>query len=90
MSRSVVLTVDNIALEAEVPLAATLRQFLVEAKGPAGEAMLTDGIRALSPDLELAHRFQGATLSTQVPETMLIETTNLLVDELLVAAKSRG
>lgn len=81
------LTIDNVVLSAEVPLGATLAQFLQTAGFACEQQTLTNGTRALSPDLELAHRFREANLSTEVSSEMLEETPSLLVEELLVLAE---
>jgi hypothetical protein len=84
MEALVSMTVDNRILSARVPLASTLRQFLAAAGGPSEEAFLTDGSRPLSPDLELAHRWRDASLSSSVPGEMLVETPALVASDLMV------
>jgi hypothetical protein len=81
------MTVDNVVLSAQVPLGATLAEFLQAAGLSEAQRLLTDGVRALSPELELGHRFAGSTLLTEVPPALLHETPALLLEELLVVAE---
>lgn len=84
------LTVDEQRFSAQVAPGSTLRSFL-DAAGFLGEgcSVVTDGARALSLDLELAMRWQGATLRTEVPAEMLQETSALTPEQLLAVAEKR-
>lgn len=81
------MCVDNVILEASVPLSATLRQFLQAAGHSVEASSLTDGRRLVSLDLELAHRHRDAELYSELPADLTGETPALLVDELLVLAE---
>jgi hypothetical protein len=85
---SISISLDQHACSAEAPLGVTLREFFRLAGRPLApeSRTLSDGRRALSPDLELAYRHHGASLSSAVPAAMLAETPALLGDELLVLA----
>jgi hypothetical protein len=84
---SMSLSLDNVVLSAQAGLGCTLSQFLILAGYPEPERPLTDGIRVLSPALELAHRWREARLSSSVPCEMLAETPALLVADLLIPAQ---
>lgn len=81
------LAVDNVVLSARIPLGATLAQFLQHAGLADKPEVLTDGVRVLSPELELAYRFRDLSLSTDVPPALRAETPAILVDDLLVVAE---
>lgn len=87
METFMMMTIDGTVLKAEVPLAATLRQFLTVAGHPLSEAALSDGRRLVSLDLELAHRWRGATLTGKATDAMTLETPALVADSLLIAAE---
>lgn len=82
------MSVNDQQFSAKVPIGATLRDFLEAAGASAGaRQLLGDGQRVLSPELELAARWNGASLRTDVPPQHLLETPALTPDELLVAAE---
>lgn len=79
----ITLLLDRVELSASVHLGATLAEFLEAAGGPDAEALLLLGEdRLLSPKYELACRFIGANLASQVGLD-LEETPALTIEELL-------
>ncbi len=85
---SISMTVDGRPLSAQVSLGTTLRSFLETAGGASQElGVLSDGQRAISSELELAVRWQGASLVTAVSEKHLAEVAALTPEQLLVAVE---
>lgn len=82
MTLAIALTLDDTAMTAEVPLGATLQQYFGAVEAGLAYPILTDGQRVLSPDSELAYRYQGAVLWSRVPAALLEETEVALVAEL--------
>lgn len=90
MTVSICMNVDEAVLSAEVPLGATLGDFLRAAGCESIEGPLTDGARLLSLDLELAFRHRGAELSSHLPAELTREIPALVADELLVLAENQA
>lgn len=79
----ITLLLDGVELSASVRLGATLAEFLEAAGEPDAEKLLLLGDdRLLSPKYELACRFMGASLASQVG-LALEETPALTIEELL-------
>lgn len=84
----IVLEVDSIVTSAEVPMGASLYQFLSQAGvSLEPEALLFDGKRVLVARLEMAVRHQGAKLQTTIPSEYLREVRALTPELLLVNAE---
>ncbi len=83
----ITIEVDSQVYSAEVPMGATLRQFLknvgVELEP---EALLFDGQRVLSAHLEMAFRHQSGKLRTEIPQEFLREVAALTPESLMVGA----
>lgn len=80
----ITLLLDRVELSASVHLGATLAEFLEVAGGPAAEKLLLLGDdRLLYPRYELACRFMGASLCSQVGLDLDEETPALTIEELL-------
>ena len=84
----IVLEVDSTVTSAQVPMGASLHQFLSQAGVPIEpEALLFDGQRVLVARLEMAFRHQGAKLQTVIPSEYLREVDALTPELLLVNAE---
>lgn len=88
MSRTIVtvtLTVDHVVLQADVPVGATLEEFLIEA-GYVSKGPLASAHRLLDRGLELAVRHQRAELTSDVPSAWCREVPALVADRLVETA----
>jgi hypothetical protein len=82
------IEVDANLYTAEVPMGATLGQFLNQVGLElSAETLLCDGYRVMAPSLELAFRHHGARLLTEIPREFVQEVHALTPESLLVSAE---
>ena len=80
----VTIEIDSHLYTAELPIGATLRQFLSQIELELSDgALLCDGRRVMVPHLEMAFRHHEARLTTEIPQELMREVAALTPSSLL-------